>query len=113
VRNQISQAEENMTSLDRESQRLEREIASARVDIEGFGGRRGQIAFEFESVTQSVTALGARIDETRSLIDSKRKEEEEKAKAAAQAEAESATTNEPKNAAEDQAQETTQVGEKG
>ncbi len=76
VRNQISQAEENMTSLDRESQRLEREIASARVDIEGFGGRRGQIAFEFESVTQSVTALGARIDETRSLIDSKRKEEE-------------------------------------
>jgi len=76
VRNQISQAEENLTSLDRESQRLEREIASARVDIESFGGRRGQIAFEFETVTQSVTALGARIDEARSQIDSKRKEEE-------------------------------------
>ncbi len=76
VRNQISQAEENMTSLDRESQRLEREIASARVDIESFGGRHGQIAFEFETVTQSVTALGARIDETRSQIDIKRKEEE-------------------------------------
>ncbi len=76
VRNQISQAEENMTSLDRESQRLEREIASARVDIESFGGRHGQIAFEFETVTQSVTALGTRIDETRTQIDIMRKEEE-------------------------------------
>ncbi len=77
VRNQIAQTEEGMSGLDRETQRLEREIASAQVDIEGFGGKRGQIAFEFESVSQTVTALTEQITQTRSAIEAKRKEEEE------------------------------------
>jgi chromosome segregation protein len=76
-RNQIIQAEERMTALDRETQRLERELASARVDMETFGGRRGQIAFEFESVSQTVNALNARITEVRGEIESKRKDEED------------------------------------
>jgi chromosome segregation protein len=77
VRNQIIQAEGHTAALDREAQRLEREIAATRVDIGNFGGKRGQIAFEFESVTQSVNALAARINELRSSIETKRREEDE------------------------------------
>ncbi|HEU4413262.1 MAG TPA: AAA family ATPase, partial [Candidatus Angelobacter sp.] len=78
VRNQIIQAEEHMTALEREAQRLDREASAAQLDIEGFGGKRGQIAFEFESITQTATALGARIVDIRQQIESKRKEEEER-----------------------------------
>ncbi|HKV93759.1 MAG TPA: chromosome segregation protein SMC [Candidatus Angelobacter sp.] len=78
VRNQIIQAEEHITALEREAQRLERESAAAQVDIEAFGGKRGQIAFEFESITQTAAALGARISDIRSQMESKRKEEEER-----------------------------------
>ncbi len=78
VRNQIIQAEEHITALEREAQRLERESAAAQVDIESFGGKRGQIAFEFESITQTAAALSARIGEVRGQIESKRKEEEER-----------------------------------
>jgi chromosome segregation protein len=77
ARNQIIQAEEYMTSLGREANRLEGEMSAAQVDIESFGGRRGQIAFEFESVSQTVTALNNRITEVRGQIEGKRKEEEE------------------------------------
>jgi chromosome segregation protein len=75
TRNQIIQAEEHIASLDREAQRLDREIAAAQVDIESFGGKRGQIAFEFESINQTLTALAARIQEVRGQIESKRAEE--------------------------------------
>ena len=78
VRNQIIQAEEHITALERESQRLDREALAAQLDIESFGGKRGQIAFEFESITQTVSALGARIDDVRSQIENKRREEEER-----------------------------------
>jgi chromosome segregation protein len=78
VRNQIIQAEEHITALERETQRLDREALAAQLDIESFGGKRGQIAFEFESITQTVSALGARIDDVRSQIESKHREEEER-----------------------------------
>jgi chromosome segregation protein len=78
MRNQIIQAEEHITALERESQRLERESAAAQLDIESFGGKRGQIAFEFESVTQTVAVLGGRIEDVRGQIESKRREEEER-----------------------------------
>jgi chromosome segregation protein len=77
VRNQVIQAEEHMTALEREALRLEREASAAQADIESFGGKRGQIAFEFESITQTAAALGARIQEIRGLIEGKRKEEED------------------------------------
>ncbi len=92
VRNQITQAEEHITSLERESQRLERETAAAQLDIESFGGKRGQIAFEFESITQTVSALGARIQDVRGQIDSKRREEEERKRNLDRIRAEYATT---------------------
>jgi chromosome segregation protein len=77
VRNQVIQAEEHMTALEREALRLEREASAAQIDIESFGGKRGQIAFEFETITQTAAALSTRIQEIRGLIESKRKEEEE------------------------------------
>jgi chromosome segregation protein len=77
ARNQITQTQEQMTALDRETRRLEREMSSAQVDIENFGGKRGQVAFEFESVSQTVAGLNHRIGELRGLIESKRKDEEE------------------------------------
>ncbi len=77
VRNQIIQAEEHMTALDRETHRLDREMATAQIDIENFGGKRGQIAFEFESINQTVTALNGRITDVRGKIETKRKEEED------------------------------------
>jgi chromosome segregation protein len=77
VRNQIIQAEGHTAALDREASRLEREIAATRVDIGNFGGKRGQIAFEFESITQTANVLAARISDLRSNIEIKRKEEDE------------------------------------
>ena len=77
ARNQITQAEEQLTALGREARRLEREMSSAQLDIDNFGGKRGQIAFEFESVSQTVTGLNSRIDELRERIESRRKEEED------------------------------------
>ena len=77
VRNQIIQVEEHMTALDREAQRLDREMATAQIDLENFGGKRGQITFEFESINQTVAGLNGRISEVRGQIETKRKEEEE------------------------------------
>ncbi len=76
VRSQIIQAEEHMAALDREAERMQRELSAAQIDLESFGGRRGQIAFEFETITQTSNALSARIDEIRAQLDSKRKDEE-------------------------------------
>src|SRR5713226_1654179 len=81
---------------------------------EGFKSAEEVAEAELESILE-VEGIGPEKAETiykssrEYVAEKKRKEEEEKAKAAAQAEAESATTNEPKNATEDQAQETTQV----
>ena len=72
VRNQITQNEESCASLDRESERLQREVAMAFGDIEAMGGRRGQLGLEFESESQRVSALSGRIGEIRSQIDEKR-----------------------------------------
>ncbi len=75
VRNGIIQAEEHSASLDRESERLQREIAAAGLDIENMGGRRGQLGLEFETESQRVGALDARIAEVRGQINQKRGEE--------------------------------------
>ncbi len=77
VHNQIVQTEGHLTALDREKARLEREIAAVRVDIENLGGKRGQVAFEFESVTEKTNALAGRIAEVRAQIEGKRREEDE------------------------------------
>ena len=75
LRNQLAQAEERLAGVDRESRRLEAEIANASVQVEAFGGQRGQLALEFETVTQRVSGITEEISQLRRLIESKKLEE--------------------------------------
>ncbi|MGH9517833.1 MAG: chromosome segregation protein SMC [Terriglobales bacterium] len=77
LRNQLTQAEERMAAADREAQRLQSEMAAARAQAETFGGERGQLALEFESVSQRVSALTEEIAQTRDLLALKRRQETE------------------------------------
>jgi chromosome segregation protein len=77
LRNQLTQVEERMAAADREAQRLQTEMANARSQAETFGGERGQIALEFESVSQRISALTEEITQTRDLLALKRSQESE------------------------------------
>ena len=72
VRNQLAQAEERLAGADRESRRLEAEISNATMQVEAFGGQRGQLALEFESVTQRANGITEEISQLRRLIESKK-----------------------------------------
>ncbi len=75
LRNQLAQAEERLAGSDRESRRLELEITNAAKQVETFGGQRGQLALEFETVSQRVSGITEEISQLRRLIDTKRLEE--------------------------------------
>jgi chromosome segregation protein len=75
LRNQLAQAEERLAGADREARRLEAEIASANIQVEAFGGQRGQLTLEFETVTQRVSGITEEISQLRLLIEQKRLEE--------------------------------------
>ena len=75
VRNRITQAEERIAALDRESRRIEQETTTAHQQLESFGGQRGQLGLEFESSSQRVEALAGQIDENRRLLAQKRADE--------------------------------------
>jgi chromosome segregation protein len=75
LRNQLAQAEERLAGADRESRRLEAEISNANMQVEAFGGQRGQLALEFESVTQRVSGISEEIIQLRRLIESKKLDE--------------------------------------
>jgi len=77
LRNQLTQAQERLAAVDRETQRLQAEIAAGSSQVEVFGGQRGQIGLEFETVSQRVAALTGEISQTRQTMDSKRREENE------------------------------------
>ena len=77
LRNQLTQAEERMAAADREAQRLQSEMSTALAQAETFGGERGQLAIEFETVSQRVEALTQEISQARELLELKRKEEHE------------------------------------
>jgi chromosome segregation protein len=79
IHNRVAKAEEHSAALDRELQRLQQEARDASSQIVAFGGQRGQIAFEFESVSQRVTALAGQIaDAQRQIADKKTAESEAK-----------------------------------
>jgi chromosome segregation protein len=75
LRNQLTQAEERLAAVEREAARLENEIAAAATQIDAFGGQRGQLALEFETVSQRVAGLAEEIVRLRQTIEAKRKEE--------------------------------------
>ena len=75
LRNQLTQSEERLAGIGREEQRLRSEIATASSQSETFGGQRGQIALEFESVSQRTTGLAAEIASLRETLETKRSAE--------------------------------------
>jgi chromosome segregation protein len=77
LRNQVTQSEERLAGLDREEQRLRTEMSNASAQSEAFGGQRGQLALEFETVSQRATGLASEITELRATIERKRQEETE------------------------------------
>ena len=78
LRNLVTQAEERLAAVDRETQRLENEASAAHSQVDAFGGQRGQLALEFETVSQRVAGLSDEIAQTRRLIEAKRREESER-----------------------------------
>jgi chromosome segregation protein len=77
LRNQLTQSQERMAGLDREEQRLRSEIGIAASQSEAFGGQRGQLELEFETVSQRLNGLAGEITDLRRTIESKRHEETE------------------------------------
>ena len=77
LRNQITQVEERLAGVDREAQRLHAEMASASSQVEAFGGQRGQLGLEFETVSQRVAGLTEELFQARRALDSKRHQESE------------------------------------
>ncbi len=75
LRNQLAQAEERLAGADREARRLQTEITSANLQVEAFGGQRGQLALEFETITQRVAGITEEISQLRRLLETKRLEE--------------------------------------
>ncbi len=75
LRNQLAQAEERLAGADREARRLQTEIGNATLQVEAFGGQRGQLGLEFETVTQRVAGITEEINQLRRLIEAKRTEE--------------------------------------
>jgi chromosome segregation protein len=77
LRNRITQVEERLAGVDREAQRLHAEMAAANSQMEAFGGQRGQLGLEFETVSQRVAGLTEELLQTRKALDSKRHDESE------------------------------------
>ena len=75
LRNQLTQSQERLAGIGREEQRLRSEIATASSQSESFGGQRGQIALEFESVSQRASGLAAEIANLRETLETKRSAE--------------------------------------
>jgi chromosome segregation protein len=77
LRNQLTQSQERLAALDRDGQRLQAEMSAASAQVDLFGGQRGQLALEFESVSQRVATLGEEIVQTRQTLEAKRAAEVE------------------------------------
>jgi chromosome segregation protein len=77
LRNQHTQVEERLAGVDREAQRLQSEMATATSQMETFGGQRGQLGLEFETVSQRVSGLTEELRQTRQRLEVRRHEESE------------------------------------
>jgi chromosome segregation protein len=75
LRNQLTQSEERVAAMDREAHRLQTEAATANSQVEAFGGQRGQLAIEFETVSQRLNGLTTEIAASRESLAAKRSEE--------------------------------------
>ena len=80
LRNQLTQSEERLAGIGREELRLQAEIAAASSQSESFGGQRGQIALEFETVSQRASGLTAEIASLRETLETRRSAENDNKK---------------------------------
>jgi len=100
ARNQITQGEESLASLQREAERLTAEMESARRDLEALGAERGQISLTFETVTETLHRVEAEIAALRADIEAGRAEESQARRWADQLRAEQATLSGRRNSLE-------------
>jgi chromosome segregation protein len=91
TRNQITQGEEALASLVRDSERLTVEMESAHGDLGVLGAERGQVSLIFESVTETLHRVESEIATLRADIETSRAEEEQARRHADQLRAEYAT----------------------
>ena len=77
LRNQLTQSQERLAGMDREEQRLRAENENATTQSEAFGGQRGQLALEFETVSQRACNLASELANLRSALETKRTQEHE------------------------------------
>ncbi|HTW49336.1 MAG TPA: chromosome segregation protein SMC [Acidobacteriaceae bacterium] len=91
TRNQISQGEEALVALVRDSERLTVEMESARRDLEALGVERGQVSLTFESVTETLHRVESEIATLRADIEAGRAQEDQARRLADQLRAEHAT----------------------
>ena len=91
ARNQITQGEESLASLQRDAERLGVEMEAARRDLEALGAERGQISLTFESVTETLHRVEGEIATLRTEIEMGRADEEQARRHADQLRAEHAT----------------------
>ncbi len=75
IRNELAQAEAALAGLERESERLVTESATAREELAALGLQRGQVKMSFESVTERLKRLEMEIAELRLGIEARRGEE--------------------------------------
>ena len=75
LRNQLVQAEERLAGIDREAQRLQSEISASTSQVDAFGGQRGQLALEFETVSQRLGGISEELVQLRQTLEWKRREE--------------------------------------
>ena len=80
LRNQLTQSQERLAGIGREEHRLKSEMATASSQSETFGGQRGQIALEFDSVSQRASGLATEIASLRETVENKRSAESENKK---------------------------------
>jgi chromosome segregation protein len=99
-RNQISQGEEALASLEREAERLAVEMFAARRDLEALGAERGQVSLTFESVTETLHRVESEIATLRAEMETCRSDEASARRHADQLRAEHATLTGRRNSLE-------------
>ncbi len=77
IRNEITQAETALGSLEAEAERLGRESETAREELAALGQQRGQIKLTYESVTERLQRLEAEIATLRLDVEDRRRRESE------------------------------------
>ncbi len=75
ARNQTMHAEESLTALEQDAERLASEISSASAELASLGSERGQASLKFESVTEQLQRLEGELITLRAETETRRSEE--------------------------------------